>query len=272
MKKNFKPGTLLAPVPAVMVSVGDMENSNIITIAWTGIVNSEPPMTYVSIRPSRFSHDIVEKNREFVINIPGEALAKETDWCGVKSGRDVDKFKETGLTKAKSDVVSAPLIEECPVNFECKVVDVLRYGTHDMFIAEIVAMHVNEEIIDEEGRFDYSKIRPLGFAHGDYYGLSEIPVGRFGFSVMKPKTKKKISKAEHEKRVEKNRQKRLNSEEKKQSEVKQGGAKQKNARKQKNAGKQKYEGKHALQKAGSKPGKTGNVHTKEKRVAKKESK
>ena len=207
-KVSIKPGEMLAPLPAVMVSVGDMENSNIITIAWTGIVNSEPPYTYVSVRKSRFSHDIIEKTGEFVINLTTEKTAKATDYCGVKSGRDVDKFKETGLTKMPAKKLSCPIIAECPVNLECKVIEKREFPTHDMFLAEIVNVNVSEELFNEKGRIELEKAGLLSYTHGEYFGLKKEPVGFFGFSVAKPKTLKKKSKAAHEKRVAANKQKR----------------------------------------------------------------
>ena len=149
-------------------------------------------MTYVSIRRNRHSHKIVEKNGEFVINLTTEALVKATDWCGVRSGRDEDKFQAMGLTKMECDHVKCPMIGESPVNLECKVVEQKVYGTHDMFIAEIVAVHVNKELMDENDRFCLEKAGLICYSHGHYYGLQEKPLGRFGYSVMKPKTAKKI--------------------------------------------------------------------------------
>ena len=208
MKKEFKGAEMLSPVPAVMVSLGEGEEANIITIAWTGIINSIPPMTYVSIRKSRHSHDILMKTREFVINLNTEALAEKTDWCGVKSGRDFDKWKEMKLTKEPASEVKCPMIAESPVNLECKVTEVKELGSHDMFLAEIVKVHVDESIIDEDGRFDLAKAGLIAYIHGHYYTVNRKPLGRFGFSVMKPKTKKRLSKEAHKKRVEKNRKKR----------------------------------------------------------------
>lgn len=199
---------MLSPVPAVMVSLGEGEEANIITIAWTGIINSRPPMTYVSIRKERHSHDILEKTREFVINLTTETLAGKTDWCGVKSGRDFDKWKETGLTKEPASVVKCPMIAESPVNLECKVTEVKELGSHDMFIAEIVKVHVDESIISEDGHFDVVGAGLLAYIHGHYYTVNRKPLGRYGFSVMKPKTKKRLQKEAHEKRVEANRKKR----------------------------------------------------------------
>lgn len=192
-KKSFKSGTMLNPVPVVMVSLGEGDEKNIITIAWTGIINSEPPMTYVSIRKSRHSHPIVSKTGEFVINLTTEALAKATDYCGVKSGKDVDKFKEMNLTPEACDEVACPMIAEAPVSLECKVKEVKEYGTHDMFIAEIVKVHVSEELIDNDGHIKLDEAHLLTYLHGEYFGVKKYPIGKFGFSVMKPKTRKRIN-------------------------------------------------------------------------------
>lgn len=192
-KLNFKPGTMLNPVPAVMVSCGTEEEHNIITVAWTGIVNSEPPMTYVSVRKQRHSHDMIAKTGEFVINMTTEKLAFATDYCGVRSGRDVDKFKEQNLTPVKGEKVNCPVIKESPVNLECKVVEVHEYGSHDMFVAEIVNVQVDEELMDERGRICLDQAGLLAYNHGEYFGLKKTPIGKFGYSVMKPKTKKRIA-------------------------------------------------------------------------------
>ena len=208
MKRSFKPGTLLSPVPAVMVSCGEGENKNIITIGWTEIINSDPPITYISVRKSRHSHHIIEETGEFVINLTTEKLAYATDYCGVKSGRDVDKFKELNLTPETGEKVRCPMITQCPVNLECRVMEVKSYPTHDMFIAEIVAVHADDEIIDEKGKIDISLAGLLAYVHGEYYGLKKISIGRFGFSVMKPKTRKRINRQKHEERVSRNREKR----------------------------------------------------------------
>ena len=191
MKKSSKPGPLTAPLPAVMVSCGDMENSNIITIAWTGIINSHPPMTYISVMPRRQSHSIISEKREFVINLTTSELAKAMDFCGVRSGRDVDKFDHLGLTREAGDIVSAPMIAESPVNIECKVTDIKEFPSHDMFIAEIVAVHVDEKYVDENGAYDYGSMDLVSFSHGKYYRLRREETGFFGYSVMKPKTAKK---------------------------------------------------------------------------------
>ena len=192
-KRSFKPGTMLNPVPVVMVSCGDVNHGNIITVAWTGIVNSDPPMTYVSIRKERYSHEIIKNAGEFVINLTTEELTFATDYCGVKSGRDTDKFKEQKLTPLPAEKVKAPLIAQSPVNLECKVKEIHEYGSHDMFIAEIVNVQAAEEWIDETGRIRLDKAGLICYNHGEYFGLRRQPLGRFGFSVMKPKTKKRLA-------------------------------------------------------------------------------
>ena len=191
MKISSKPGPLMAPLPTVMVSCGDMENSNIITIAWTGIINSEPPMTYVSLQRSRHSYEIIKERGEFVINVTTEELCKAMDFCGVKSGRDVDKFEHLHLTKEAADAVACPLIGESPVNIECKVCDVKEMGTHVMFMAEIVAVHVDEKYVDDKGAYNYGDMNLVAFNHGKYYKIDKKPLGFFGYSIMKPKTAKR---------------------------------------------------------------------------------
>jgi len=207
-KRSIKPGTLLAPVPAVMASLGTMESPNIITIGWTGIVNSEPPMTYISVRKSRYSHDIIEQTGEFVINLTSKDLAFACDWAGVKSGRDFDKFKELNLTAVPCEKLSCPMIGESPINLECKVIEKHKYPSHDMFVAEIVAVHINEELFDEEGRIMFERAGLVAYIHGEYLGVEKKSIGRMGYSVMKPKTRKRKNREEHAKRVEKNRQNR----------------------------------------------------------------
>lgn len=191
MKINSKPGPLTAPLPAVMVSCGDMNDSNIITIAWTGIVNSHPPMTYISVRRSRHSYDMITERGEFVINLTTAELARAMDYCGVRSGRDVDKFAETGLTREPADEVSAPMIAESPVNIECRVTEVKELGSHDMILAEIVAVHVDDRYVTEDGAYDYNAMNLIAFSHGKYYRLMPEETGFFGYSIMKPKTAKR---------------------------------------------------------------------------------
>lgn len=205
-KVSFKPGTMLSPLPVIMASCGDSpENYNIITIGWTGIINSEPPMTYISVRKSRHSHHIIERTGEYVINLCNEDLAFATDFCGVRSGRDMDKFEVMNLTPVEGEFVKAPLIKESPINLECKVTQVLELPTHDVFIAEIVKVHVDEELVDEKGAIRYDDAKLVAYNHGEYFGLKRKPIGKFGYSVMKPKTKKRLNR-------EKAEEKRLNKE------------------------------------------------------------
>lgn len=203
MKKvSFKPGTMLNPVPVVMVSCGKNEDEyNIITIAWTGIVNSEPPMTYVSVRKSRHSHGIIEKNKEFVINLCTEELAFQTDYCGVKSGRDVDKFKEMNLTPVMAQNITCPMIQESPLNLECVVKEIYSYPSHDMFVAEIVNVHADENLINSKGKLELENASLICYNHGDYYGIQKKALGKFGFSVMKKKTKVRIEKEKRDQKV-----------------------------------------------------------------------
>lgn len=192
-KVQWKGGTFIYPIPAVMVSCGTMEESNIITVAWTGILNTNPAMCYISVRPERYSHNIIKENGEFAINLTTRQLAYATDWCGVKSGRDVDKFKEMKLTKEKANIISVPLIKESPVSVECKVKKIVPLGSHDMFVAEIVAIDADEKYIDEKGAFDISKCDLIAYANGGYYPL-ESKIGKFGYSVQKKSKTAKNSK------------------------------------------------------------------------------
>ena len=208
LKRDMRPGEMLYPVPVVMATLGEGDEANIITIAWTGIINSKPPMTYISVRKERHSHPILSKTGEFVINLCTEDLVKATDYCGVKSGRDVDKFKEMELTKEPADIVKCPMIKESPINLECKVTQVVELGSHDMFMAEIVKVHAAEELFDEDGRMDPVKAGLVAYIHGEYYPIKRTPLGKFGYSIMKPRTKKRLSREAHMKRVEKNKQKR----------------------------------------------------------------
>lgn len=192
-KIQWKGGTFIYPIPAVMVSCGTMEESNIITVAWTGILNTNPAMCYISVRPERYSHDIIKENGEFAINLTTRQLAYATDWCGVKSGRDVDKFKEMKLTKEKANIISVPLIKESPVSVKCKVKEIVPLGSHDMFVAEIVAIDADEKYIDEKGAFDISKCDLIAYANGGYYPL-ESKIGKFGYSVQKKSKTAKNSK------------------------------------------------------------------------------
>lgn len=188
---------MLYPLPAVMVSCQRPgEEPNIITIAWTGTICSDPAMVYISVRPERHSYDILKETGEFVINLTTEKLAAATDSSGVKSGRDIDKFKEYGLTAIESKYVKAPSIEESPVNIECRVKEIIPLGTHDMFIAEVLGVTVDMEYMDENGRFDLAESKPLVYSHGEYYSQGDF-IGKFGFSVQKKKNKNKHRKKKH---------------------------------------------------------------------------
>ncbi|MEN8120297.1 MAG: flavin reductase family protein [Bacteroidota bacterium] len=185
-KISWKPGTVLYPLPAVMVSMGNSpEEYNIITVSWTGTINSDPPMCYISVRPGRHSYNILKKNMEFVINLTTQDLAHATDWCGVKSGKDFNKFHEMKLTKEKAQIVQAPLIKESPMNIECRVKQIIPLGTHDMFIADVVAVNAEESLINEEtGAFELNRAGLISYAHGFYYKQG-TELGKFGFSVNK---------------------------------------------------------------------------------------
>jgi len=189
-KEDWKPGTMLAPVPAVMVSLGaSPEEYNIITIAWTGTICSDPPMCYISVRPERHSFDILVKNREFVINLTTKNLAFATDWCGVRSGKKYNKFKEMKLTPGKAKIVNAPIIEESPVNIECKVKEIIPLGTHHAFISEVVNVKVDEKYINSKtGALQLIDSNPIGYLHGFYYETGK-KIGKYGFSVEKKKRK-----------------------------------------------------------------------------------
>ncbi|NDW12809.1 flavin reductase family protein [Bacteroides sp. 214] len=190
MKQDWKPGTLIYPLPAVMVTCGSNEEEyNIITIAWTGTLCTNPPMCYISVRPERHSYGIIKKNMEFVINLTTEDLAYATDWCGVRSGKDYNKFKEMKLTPDKSTFVSAPGIKEAPLSIECRVKEIVSLGSHDMFIADVVNVRADENAMNQEtGKFELAETHPLVYLHGNYFGLGDKK-GKFGWSVEKKKTK-----------------------------------------------------------------------------------
>lgn len=189
-RQNFKAGTLLAPLPAVMVSVGNAEEKNIITVAWCGILSSDPPRAYISVRPSRHSHKILKETGEFVINLTTEKLAIATDYAGIYTGAKVDKFEKCSLTAINSKCVSAPTIEESPLSLECRVFQVIESGTHDIFMADIVNVSCDEKILDEKGRICYDRAGLLAYSHGEYFVLGR-KVGKFGFSTDK-KSKSKL--------------------------------------------------------------------------------
>lgn len=190
-KQVWKPGNMLYPVPAVMVTVGDgAGNDNIITIAWAGTINSDPAMVSISVRKSRYSHELLMKNKEFVINLVTKELTFAMDYCGVKSGRDMDKFSAMKLTRGKASTVNVPVIEESPLNIECKVTEVLELGSHDMFLAEVTAVLADERYMDENGRFDLNASNLVAYSHGQYFTLGEN-IGKFGYSVQKKNSKKR---------------------------------------------------------------------------------
>ena len=183
-KIAWKPGTFEYPIPAVLVTSGNMEKSNIMTVAWTGIINTNPALVYISVRPERYSYNLIKSNKEFAINLTNEKLAFATDWCGVKSGLKYDKFKKLNLTKEKGNFVRCPLIEESPVSIECKVIEEKNYGSHTMFIGKVLSIDADEKYIDKSGAFDISKCNLIAYANGGYYSLGK-KVGKFGYSVKK---------------------------------------------------------------------------------------
>lgn len=183
-KVQWKGGTLLSPVPAAMVSCGSMEKSNIITVAWTGIINSDPPKAYISVRPERYSYNIIKESGCFVINLTNGALVRACDTCGVLTGAKVDKFQKCKLTKLKASKIDCPMIGESPLSLECKVTDIVSLGSHDMFIADIVGADVDESLVDEKGRLRMDKAGLVAYSHGEYYALGK-KVGKFGYSVKK---------------------------------------------------------------------------------------
>lgn len=190
MKKQLAPGALLAPVPVVLISCGTVEKPNVFTVAWAGTVCTHPPMISISVRPGRFSYPLIKESGEFVLNLPSASMARAVDFCGVKSGREVDKFALCGLTAVPAAGVSAPAVEECPVRFSCKVKSVTPLGTHDLFLAEIVSIEADEALFEENGRLALEKADLLAYSHGEYYTLGK-KVGSFGFSVRKKKKRRK---------------------------------------------------------------------------------
>ena len=195
MKQSWKPGTMIYPLPAVLVSVGENEKEyNLFTVAWTGTVCTNPPMCYISVRPERHSYEILKRTGEFVINLTTAQLARATDWCGVRSGRDYEKFSEMGLTPIPATQVKAPVVEESPVAIECRVRQILPLGSHDMFIADVVNVLVDEEYIDpESGKLDLQRAEPIAYSYGEYFKLGEV-IGHFGWSVRKATTKRGAAK------------------------------------------------------------------------------
>ena len=187
-KQVWKPATLLSHLPAALVTCGTVEEPNVLTIAWTGIINSSPAMTYISVRPERWSHHLIAESGEFVINVTTADLVRAADFCGVRSGKDTDKFEEMKLTALPASKVSAPILAQSPVSLECKVTEVKHLGSHDMFIAEIVAIQVEDKYIDETGRLDLRKAGVMFYSHGEYFAQGK-KIGQMGYSVKKKRTK-----------------------------------------------------------------------------------
>lgn len=184
-KQVWKPGNMVYPVPAALVTVSDGEGrTNLFTVAWTGTICTNPPMTYISVRPERYSYGMLEKTGQFVINLTTESMARATDFCGVRSGRDVDKWKAAGLHPAPAGTVDVPLVEESPVNIECRVVKVEKLGSHHMFIARVEAVDIDERYLDGDGKFHLGRAGLMVYSHGEYYGLGRL-LGTFGYSVKK---------------------------------------------------------------------------------------
>ena len=191
-KIDFKGSVILNPVPVVLITSKNNEGkTNVFTVGWTGTINTKPPMLYISIRPERLSYEYIKESMEFVVNLPSSDLVKKVDYCGVRSGKKNDKITEMNFTLKEGHNVSTPYIDECPVNIECKVKNIIPLGTHYMFIAEVVASHVNEDLLDEKGKIRFENANMMSYCHGEYFPLSKKPIGSFGFSVMKKKTKKR---------------------------------------------------------------------------------
>lgn len=188
-KEVWKGSVITAPLPPTLVSCGTIDKPNVLTVAWTGILCTRPPVVYISVRPERYSYEIIRQSGEFVINLPTQKLVRAVDLCGVKSGRDCDKFALTGLTAAEASQVSAPIVAECPVNIECKVREVMPLGSHDMFIADVAAVNASKSLLDSKGRLALEKAGLIAYAHGQYFSLGQV-LGSFGYSVRKKRKTK----------------------------------------------------------------------------------
>ena len=191
-KQVWKPATLLSPLPAALVTCGTVEEPNVLTIAWTGIINSSPAMTYISVRPERWSHHIISESGEFVINVTTDSLVRAADFCGVRSGKDTDKFAEMKLTALPASKVSAPILAQSPISLECKVTEVKHLGSHDMFIAEIVAIQVDDKYIDADGKLDLRKAGVMFYSHGEYFAQGK-KICQMGYSVKKKNAQKTLN-------------------------------------------------------------------------------
>lgn len=192
-KESWKGSVITSPLPPTLVTCGTLDWPNIFTVAWTGILNTHPPVTYISIRPERYSYEFIKQTGEFVINLTTEELVKAVDYCGVRSGRNTDKLNDMNLSVISGTTVSAPILEQSPINIECKVREIVKLGTHDMFIADITAVDVATELLDSNGRLALEKANLLAYSHGEYFALGK-KLGSFGFSVKKKKKKHKSKK------------------------------------------------------------------------------
>ena len=190
MKQSWKPGNMIYPLPAVLVTCRNEDVDNVFTVAWTGTICTNPPMAYISVRPERYSYDLIKKSGVFTINLTTKELVKVTDFCGVRSGRDVDKFKEMHLEKEEAKEINCPVLKDSPVNIECRVKEIQELGSHHMFIADVVNVQVDDRALEDNGRLALESTNPIVYSHGEYYDLKD-QLGTFGYSVRKKKKKKK---------------------------------------------------------------------------------
>ena len=216
-KREFKGSVLLNPVPVVMITCRNKEGKdNVFTVAWTGTICTKPPMLSISVRPERLSYEYIKETMEFTVNMPHRKQTRETDFCGVRSGRQLDKIKECGFTMVEGKDVNVPFIKECPVNIECKVKQIIPLGTHDIFLAEVVGSHVNENLMDENDKIHLEWANLISYSHGEYFPISNEPIGKFGYSVAKRKeTEKKV---EEVKKIEKPKKRKYGNRKKKKAE------------------------------------------------------
>ena len=216
-KREFKGSVLLNPVPVVMITCRNKEGKeNVFTVAWTGTICTKPPMLSISIRPERLSYEYIKETMEFTVNMPHRKQTRETDFCGVRSGRQLDKIKECGFTMVEGKDVNVPFIKECPVNIECKVKQIIPLGTHDIFLAEVVGSHVNENLMDENDKIHLEWANLISYSHGEYFPISNEPIGKFGYSVAKKKEVEK--KVEEVKKIEKPKKRKYGNRKKRKAE------------------------------------------------------
>ena len=216
-KREFKGSVLLNPVPVVMITCRNKEGKeNVFTVAWTGTICTKPPMLSISVRPERLSYEYIKETMEFTVNMPHRKQTRETDFCGVRSGRQLDKIKECGFTMVEGKDINVPFIKECPVNIECKVKQIIPLGTHDIFLAEVVGSHVNEDLMDENDKIHLEWANLISYSHGEYFPISNEPIGKFGYSVAKKKDLEK--KVEEVKKIEKPKKRKYGNRKKKKAE------------------------------------------------------